>query len=307
MRAQPLKLLNGRETVARCYMPIKCQAWRVRPVAFAANLHCIWAPNLETGCHGLEKSNVVTCGCHTKWWPGHMAQHFSQHLRWVHIPCEIPKVHPKPSTLKVQTLDLGKTLVSYDMIKVAWRYLSLDMVNLRINWVNSTKTSFSMQQFIVHGTAKCCKSINYIKCCTSHWSKHAMLIKSTPEQLLLQLTLHNFQILRWRHKGHDPEEACCHRRIPHWGGQVKTFIEFFPKMGGPCQPTRIIICTPWKTEIFYYIMYWNTILPDLNPFAKVFFNASTSNMSCSDNLFIRVSNNYTYIYLSKMCHGQLWS
>lgn len=126
-----------------------------------------------------------------------------------------------------------------------------------------------MQLFSVHGTAKCCKSINYINCCTSHWSKHAMRIKSTPEQLLLQLTLHNFQILRWRHKGHDPEEACCHRRIPHWGGQVKTFIEFFPKMGGPCQPTRIIICTPWKTEIFY-IIYWNTIPPDLNPFAKVF-------------------------------------
>lgn len=138
MRAQPLKLLNGRETVARCYMPIKCQAWRVRPFVFAANLHCIWAPNLETGCHGL----TVTCGCHTTWWPGHMAQHFSQHLLLVHIPCEIPKVHPKPSTLKVQTLDLGRTLVSYDMIKVAWRYLSLDMVNLRIHWVNSTKTSF---------------------------------------------------------------------------------------------------------------------------------------------------------------------
>lgn len=66
MRAQPLKLLNGRETVARCYMPIKCQAWRVRPLAFAANLQCIWAPNLETGCHGL----TVTCGC--MWLPYHV-------------------------------------------------------------------------------------------------------------------------------------------------------------------------------------------------------------------------------------------
>ena len=33
--------------------------------AFAANLHCIWVPNFETGRHGLEKSNVVACGCHT--------------------------------------------------------------------------------------------------------------------------------------------------------------------------------------------------------------------------------------------------
>ncbi len=63
---------------------------------------------------------------------------------WNHVlkSRKFTKMPPMLSTLKVQTLDLGRKLVSYGRIKVAWRYLSLYMVNLRINGVNSTKTSF---------------------------------------------------------------------------------------------------------------------------------------------------------------------
>ena len=35
--------------------------------------------------------------------------------------------------------------------------------------------------------------------------------------------------------------------------------------GRSCGPTLTILCTPWNIEI-----YWNTILPDLNPFVKDF-------------------------------------
>lgn len=198
-------------------------------------IHCIWAPNLETGCHGL----TVTCGCHTTWWPGHIAQHFSQHLRWVQIPCQIPKVHPKPSTLKVQTLDLGRTL------HMTWsRLLGGTWVLIWFIWGLTEST----QQ----------KPLSKCNCLLR------MVLPNAASQSIISSAVHPIG----PSMSNTKMEA---QRTRSWRGLLPSAdtsegksrpLSNSSHTGGPCQPTRIIICTPWKIEIF---QYWNTLLPDLNP------------------------------------------